>query len=284
MKVLVTGATGLLGSRMLKVFPSDWEVTGAYHSRPVPGMVECSLGNSGSVLRAIEEGDCEWVVHCAAIRSPDVCAKDPRQAMEINARGTERVARAAAKAGARLAYVSTDYVFSGEAPPYKEDDAPSPLNAYGHSKLAGERHALAVPGALVVRIPALYSLDPEAPNNVLAALKTSLDEGESVPADDRCVRYYTLAEDVAAAFAFLMGMGQRGLVHVSAGQSSTKLEFLRAAADAMGLDSAPVLSAEPRPRVADRPHDSHLDTGLYASLGGPPLTGYRGAIERLRKA
>lgn len=284
MRVLVTGASGLLGSRMLAVFPRHWQVQGTYCTRSVQGLLQCSLGDRNSLRRLIAREGYDWVVHCAGTRSPDECQKDARKAVEVNAQGTENVALAAGEAGAALAYASTDCVFAGDAAPYRETDQPRPLNVYGHSKLAGERHALSVPGSLVVRMPALYSLDLSAPGNVLAALRDSLARGGRVAADDEGVRYYTLAEEVAEAFAFLIGQGHRGTVHVSADRSSTKLEFLRAAAQAMGLEAGLVRPAGPDPAKAPRPRDAHLDTGLYRSLGGPPLTGWREALSRLEGA
>jgi len=287
MKVLITGASGLLGSRLMHAFPADWEVAGTCHSRPVPGLVQCSLGDGGSVSgvdpvgAVIRDGGYDWVVHCAAIRSPDVCARDPQRAMAVNAEGARIVAAAAAASGARVAYASTDYVFPGSAPPYAERDTPAPLNVYGESKLAGEHHVLCVPRALVVRMPALYSLDLSAPNNLLGAAKAALQRGEPVSADDRCVRYYTLAEEVAAAIAFLVRGGQAGVVHVSAHEASTKLRFLKDAAQAMGLD--PALVVETGGQAADRPRDSHLDTTRYEALGGAAFTGCSVALERLRE-
>lgn len=281
MKVLITGASGLLGSRLLRAFPSGCEVTGTCHSRPAPGLVQCSLTSARSVDAVVRKGGYDWVVHCAAIRSPDVCARDPQRAMAVNAEGVRIVAAAAAASGARIAYASTDYVFPGNAPPYAERDTPAPLNVYGESKLAGEHHVLCVPRALVVRMPALYSLDLAAPNNLLGATKAALAEGGAVTADDHCVRYYTLAEDVAAAIAFLLQEGQAGVVHVSAHEASTKLRFLQGAAEAMGLD--PALIGEAGSVGADRPLDSHLDTGHYESLDGPAFTGCSVALEGLRE-
>ncbi|MGD2174255.1 MAG: sugar nucleotide-binding protein, partial [Candidatus Brocadiaceae bacterium] len=106
-------------------------------------------------------------------------------------------------------------------------------------------------------------------------------EGREVGADDEAVRYYTLAEEVAAAFMFLMREHVRGIVHVSASDSSTKYGFLRRAAEATGWDPGLVVAAERSPDQATRPHDSHLATGRYDSLGGLPLTGYRRALEML---
>ncbi len=283
MKVLITGASGLLGSRLMNASPPDWEVAGTCHSRPVAGLIQCSLTGAGSVGSVIREGAYDWVVHCAAIRSPDVCARDPQRAMAVNAEGARIVAAAASASGARIAYVSTDYVFPGSTPPYAERDTPAPLNLYGESKLAGEHHVLCVPRALVVRIPALYSLDPAAPNNLLGATAAALRKGGRVAADDRCVRYYTLAEEVAAAIAFLVGLDQAGLVHVSAHEATTKLRFLRETALAMGLDPSLVVGAGAGAAPADRPLDSHLATERYEALGGPALTGCSVALLRLRE-
>jgi dTDP-4-dehydrorhamnose reductase len=284
MKVLITGATGLLGSRAMDAFPSDWEVVGACHSAPVSGMVELEVESVHSVLRVLQSGHYDWVVHCAAIRSPDACEQDPRRAMSVNAHGTEYVARAASRAGVRVVYASTDYVFPGDDPPYSEEDRPAPLNVYGHSKLAGEQRALAAPGALVVRMPALYSLDTTAPNNVLTDLSTRLPVGQGMAADDQFVRYYTLAEDVARAIAFLVTSRRRGIYHVSSDQRSTKLRFLRRAAEALGLDPALIEEAEPTDDGAPRPEDSHLDAALYRSLGGPGFTRFDAALAQLRTA
>jgi len=282
MKVVVTGASGLLGSRVMKVFPPDWVGMGTYHTHPVDGLVECNLEDSRAGEQLMAAGQYDWVIHCAANRDPESCEADPREAVALNADATEWLARAAADAGARTLYASTDYVFAGDDPPYSETDGPRPINAYGHSKQAGEERALSSPGALIVRMPALYSLDLSAPNNVLAELRRRLRAGRQVQADNHCVRYYTLAEDVARAFQFLIGLERSGVVHVSAPTRSTKFEFLRAAAVAMGYDPELVVEVEPK-SATRRPVDSHLATGLYDSLGGPPFAGYRAALACLER-
>src|SRR5581483_5276147 len=84
------------------------------------------------------------VIHAAAMADVDACEREPERAEAVNARGTAHVADACASLGARLIYVSTDYVFDGEAGPYREDDPPQPLSVYGRTKLAGERAAAAL--------------------------------------------------------------------------------------------------------------------------------------------
>src|SRR5207249_9437480 len=98
------------------------------------------------------------VVHTAGYADVDRCERDPDTAFEVNAKGTRRVAEGAAKANARLIYISTDYVFDGKkTEPYTERDPVNPLNVYGHSKLLGEQEALAIcPDTLIIRTSWLY--------------------------------------------------------------------------------------------------------------------------------
>jgi len=280
MKILVTGASGLLGSRILRGFPSDWQLTGTCRTRPAPGLIACDLCLPRTAERLLADGNYDWVIHCAANRSPDACEADPRDAVAVNSLSVDWLAQAADKAAVRLLYASTDYVFSGQCPPYRETDPACPVNAYGHSKLAGERAALSVAGAVIVRMPALYSTDLAAPGNCLTGLAAALDERRTIAADDVGMRYYTLAEDVAAAMAFLIARSHIGTVHVSSTESSTKRGFLQAAADALGGDRDLVVASEATP-AARRPPDSHLDTSLYKSLGGPAPRGYTAALDTL---
>jgi len=280
MNILVTGASGLLGSRILREFPSDWQLTGTCRTRSAPGLIECDLCLPRTAERLLAGDDYDWVIHCAANRNPDSCEADPRAAVAVNSLSVEWLAQAANRINARLLYASTDYIFSGQCPPYSEADSPSPINAYGHSKLAGERAAFSVAGAVVVRMPALYSTDLTAPGNCLTALAAALAEGRAVAADDVAARYYTLAEDVAAAMAFLIARSHIGVVHVSSSESSTKRQFLQAAADALGGDHDLIVPPESAP-PALRPHDSHLNTSLYESLGGPKPRGYSAALAAL---
>jgi len=281
MNILVTGASGLLGSRILCGFPSDWRVTGTCRTRSAPGLIDCELTLPRTAERLLADADYDWVIHCAANRSPDACEAAPRDAVMLNSLSVEWLAQAADNAGVRLLYASTDFIFSGEHPPYGEADSAGPVNAYGLSKLAGERAALSVSSAVVVRMPALYSTDLAAPGNCLTGLATALDERRPFAADDVAPRYYTLAEDVAAAMAFLIARAHIGVVHVSSTERSTKRGFLQAAAEALGGDPDLVVPAEDAP-PARRPHDTHLVTPPYESLGGPEPRGYTAALATLR--
>ncbi len=127
MRILITGANGQLGHELQQVL-HDQELTLAN----VPEFDLTKLG----VEAYIKAARPDVVIHAAAYTDVDGAEREPERAMAVNAEGTERVAKAAAECGARLLYLSTDYVFDGrQGVPYRETDEPHPVNAYGRSKL-----------------------------------------------------------------------------------------------------------------------------------------------------
>src|SRR5438309_10302496 len=144
MRILVTGAKGQLGQELQRVLTGE-DVIAA--DRPDYELTDPKLGDKIASIRP------NLVIHTAGHTDVDGCERDPETAFAVNAQGTRRVAEGAAKANARLIYISTDYVFDGKkTEPYTERDPVNPLNLYGRSKLLGEQEALAVcPETLIIR-------------------------------------------------------------------------------------------------------------------------------------
>ncbi len=281
MKILITGASGLVGGCLLRDLACIGEVVGTFDTRLTPGLEPLDITDRKGVQQLIAGGGFTHVVHAAAIRSPDVCLEDPEKAYRVNALAVEYVTEAAREAGARLCQISTDYVFPGTHPPYREKDLPAPVNLYGRTKLAGEYAARCAPESLIVRITAQWSLNLAEPRNFASQLAGRLREGERVVLDDEIVRYYTLSEDVARAVRFLLEQEVTGIVHVTASQKTTKYDFARRLARALGVDER-LVEQGPVPTAGDvRPHDTHLATDRYDSLGGPALTDIDTALGQL---
>lgn len=272
----------MLGREIVRHADATWNAVGACHRTPREDLLQLDFGRPDEVIARIVEGAFTHIVHCAAIRDPDYCLAHPDETEATNVRGSITVATAAQALGATLCYISTDYVFDGTCPPYKEDDTPNPVNLYGRSKLAGERAAATVPNHMMVRIPALYTAALGDKANVLTGLVNRLERGETLQLDSETVRYYTRAEDVAAAVLLLLDIGHQGVIHVSADEATSKAAFARLAATHFGYPSDRVMDTEP-PSTGDvRPHNSHLDTTLYRSLPTPSIRPSSKSIQELR--
>lgn len=134
MKIVVTGGTGQLGSDLIPRLRADG------HETLGPSRQELDLTNGAQLRDYIRQAKPELIVHAAAYTQVDRAEQQPDDAYAVNAYGTRDIAMAASEAGARLIYISTDYVYDGTAQrPYTEFDPCNPLSVYGKSKLAGEQ-------------------------------------------------------------------------------------------------------------------------------------------------
>jgi dTDP-4-dehydrorhamnose reductase len=221
------------------------------------------------------------VINCAGYTAVDQAEAEPELAWAVNAEGAEAVARACAQAGAHLVHLSTDYVFDGRGRrPYREDDPPAPLSAYGRSKLAGEERVRRVlPGALIVRSAWLFGPGrADFVDKVLARAR----QGRRVRVVADQVGSPTYTVDLARA---LVELGRRrvgGVLHVvNAGQAS-RYELARQAVRLAGLEVELVEPVSSREYVlpAARPAYSVLDSRRAARLLGGPLPTWLDALRR----
>ena len=258
MRILITGANGQLGTELRRVLAPETLI-------PVD-LPEFDLCNADLEDRVIAAKP-EVVIHAAAYTDVDGAELDPDHALAINADGTERVAKGAAQAHARLIYVSTDFVFDGlKGAPYLEDDPPNPLNVYGRSKLEGERRALAYcPNTLVVRTAWLYGA--QGKNFVKTIMRLTTEQRElRVVADQRGCP--TNAEDLARALAKMLTLDMHGIVHATGAGDCTWHELARAIVSALGRQTPvhPITTAEAG-RRAVRPAYSVLANCVLKSFG-----------------
>lgn len=271
MRVYLTGADGMLGTALTSalgagVSTADWPVLGVSRA-------DFDIADADAVQRSITGFRPDVVVHSAAHAIVDDCELDPAMAMRVNITGTATVARVTRQLGARLVYVSSDYVFDGhEVPPggYTESDVPAPLSVYGLTKLAGERIAAAVPGSLCVRTSWLFGgADPKV-DHVLAAVG-GIRRGAELPLIADQVSCPTYTGDLAAALVFLLTAPERvtGTVNiVNTGVASWHEvgAWLRSLVPSSAARLLPSKMDESG-FVGARPRNSALDNGLLAELG-----------------
>lgn len=273
MKILVTGAAGLLGSALV----SDASVRG--HDVVALTRGELDVTDAAGVAEVIGRERPDYVVHCAAYTAVDSAEAEPELAMAVNRDGARNVAVAAARVGAVPVYVSTDYVFDGaKGSPYLPDDPPAPLSVYGRTKLEGElATAEAAPEHLLVRTSWLYGGD----NGFVPAILRRAEAGQGLRVVDDQVGRPTWAPQAAEAILDLMERGARGTSHVGAGGSCTWLDLARETLHRAGLDVKvdPISTAE-FGAAARRPAYSVLDlTGTETALGRE-MTDWRESLSR----
>jgi dTDP-4-dehydrorhamnose reductase len=239
---------------------------------------DVDLADASAAARAVLERRPDLVIIAAAYTAVDQAEAEEALAFQVNAEAPAAIARACAQSGAALAHFSTDYVFDGEkGSPYVESDEPSPLNAYGRSKLAGERRVLAEnPRSMVVRTS--WVVSPHGRNFVKTMLRLA-GEGQTIRVVDDQFGRPTSAADLArfvlsqaqALSAAQAGDGIYGLTHfANAGETSWR-GFAQGTLDlALGRGAPgvePISTAE-RPSPARRPARGTLDTSRLEQVFG----------------
>lgn len=141
MKILVTGAAGMLAADVIpQLFKNGHQVVQTDIKQHLPGIIRLDIADFEAVIKKVKEYRPDYIFHFAAETDVDLCEKNPKHALMVNALGTENIARACLEFRLPLLYISTGAVFSGDKEtPYTELDIPSPINVYGKSKLEGER-------------------------------------------------------------------------------------------------------------------------------------------------
>jgi len=280
-RIVITGAGGQLGSRLaaqatdqdrdlLALNSSQWDIT-------EPAAAE----------RIVKSGDV--VMNCAAYTNVDGAESDQAAAYAVNAAGPEHVARACARAGARLIHVSTDFVFHGDlgrdgdgvAPhPYEPGDETAPQGVYARSKLAGELAVLAtLPEAVVVRTAWVYT--GGVGKDFVAVMRRLAAGHDPVDVVDDQIGSPTYVGDLAAALLQVADDDVPGpVLHAANEGAVSRFELARAVFEECGADPArvrPVSSAH-FPRPAPRPSYSALSSRQSAVAGLRPLRHWRAAL------
>jgi len=173
LRVLVTGASGLLGRQIIEEFSSlpSFSPFGLCFSRPDPNLTRLDLTDVSATADFLNQLKPQIVIHAAAQRFPDQVEKDPEAAQELNVSVSRRLAVLCKELEARLIYISTDYVFDGTAAPYSHLAAPKPANRYGETKLAGELAVLEENSdSIILRVPVLYGPVQDLKESALTVL------------------------------------------------------------------------------------------------------------------
>lgn len=287
MRVLVTGAGGMLGTDVCRVFQAaDMDVIPAPR---VGGPEALDVTNTEAVRQTLTHVQPQAVVHCAAYTNVDQAEHEPDVAFRVNALGSWNLAAACAEWGIALCAISTDFVFDGNKDkPYTEFDPPHPIGTYGASKLAGEQCIREIcPRHWIVRTSWLYGVHGKCfPDSILRAAETRPEL--RVVADQRGCPTYTV--DLAEALVRLIHSPLYGTYHIANSGVTTWYHFASKVLELAGkhhVHVIPILSSE-WPSPARRPANSALRPFALELQGAPLLRSWQEALadyiqERTRK-
>jgi dTDP-4-dehydrorhamnose reductase len=275
-KLLVTGASGLLGNKIVALTKNDYTVIPIHKTKPLhSNSLKLDITDAIEVLNLLGKLRPDAVVHTASETNVDKCEIEKEQAWKINVEGTRNIAEACQEVNAKLVYISTDYVFDGEKGLYDEEDNPNPINYYGLTKLEGEKQVIEhCKNYAILRTSVLYGCHPWKQNFATWAIN-QLKQGKEITVVDDHYNTPTLADNLAEMAVEVTKKDLQGLYHASGRERISRYEFAKQIAKTFNLSSdliKPVKMSQLTAWIAKRPKDSSLNTDkIQKQLKTKPL-------------
>jgi len=266
LKLLITGASGLYGSKLAQialsknyeVYSSDIQELSVYGY-----FVKLDISGKAQVDEVFQTIKPDVVVHAATLTDVDKCELNKELAWKVNVEGTKNIVEAAKAKGSFLIYISTDYVFGGETGRYKETDAPNPINYYGVTKLKAEEIVKTQKEYFIARPSVMYGSTPAAGKvNFALWIIENLRKGEHVKIVTDQWNTPTLNTNLAEMTLEVIERKLTGIYHLCGATRLSRFKFAEQIADVFSLDKGlidKVLSSQ-FTLPAKRPMDSSLDT------------------------
>ena len=300
-RLLITGASGLLGANLVLAAHEEHEVIAVYHRHPIElegvQSVSADLCQPGRAKELLNRFQPDWVIHCAADTSLDELESDPERAFRVNRDMAANVAENAHEIEAKMVHISTDAVFDGREGPYREGDPTEPVNVYGKSKLAGEQAVQAVyPEALIIRTN-IFGWNAQPKTSLAEWFINNLTQG--IPCKGFVDVYFNplLVNQLWIIINSLMRLDLCGVFHLGSDQCISKYEFGVQLAGSFDLNKELISAVEietgslraPRPKntcldcskirkvINVRLLDLELNIGIFHEL---EQSGY---VEEIRK-
>jgi|SRR5581483_495103 len=232
MKILGTGLKGLVGSRLVELLSDKVEFEYS----------DVNISDEKSIKQKISQSSSEIVLHLAAKTNVDACELDKElgdqgETWKVNVLGTKYIAEECFHSNKKLMYISTDFVFDGENPPYTESSNPNPLNWYGMTKLEGEKAVSSQSGLsfIIARIAFPYRAKSER-NDFFRAILQRLQENKVVNAVEDQIFCPTFIDDIGEALLKLAEEKQQGVFHVVGNQALSPYDAAQSIAKTFNLD------------------------------------------------
>lgn len=290
-RVLITGATGIVGKWLIETQPAGFSVFASCHRNIWQDVLICPLiqteiADKAAVLQMFKWAEPEVVIHAAGENSVDFVEKNQALAQTINLGGTQNVIEGCRQYGTKLIYISSNAVFEGNHPPYAEDSERKPVNYYGHLKVEAENLVLACGlEHVIVRGILTYGWPhPQARGNLVTIWLEALSKRQPVKVVDDRFSQPLFAQDFASAIWQIVQKGRKGIYHLAGLNRLSLFEFAIHAAEVFGLDTELI---EPVPssyfqELAPRPVETSFSIDkAKKELSFRPL-GTKQGLERMK--
>jgi len=287
-KYLIFGANGLLGRAASKQLEGNYAWSGTYYKRMEPGLIQADVTSVDDLKRIFNEIKPDFVVNCANLAGGvDFCESHPDLAEQFHLDANISIGKLSEEYDSRIVLISTDYVFDGKDPPYKEDDTPNPLNVYGRLKLEAEQWLISnVSKYTVVRTTNVFGWDPTSvtPNYIMNLYKI-IKGGKQFMAPSYLWGNPTYVDDLALAIVELCSIEMNGVFHMVGDNFVNRYDWARKACEVAGLDESLLIEVRNIPdNMVPRPLKSNLDTQKFQSICKTKLRGIEEGLKAFVKS
>ena len=278
-KILVTGASGMLGTDLSRELSRDYDVVGLDIARTD---IVCDITDKDKLVKSVINAKPDIVIHAAAWTDVDGCEREPDKARRLNEEGTTNVVSSVAELDIPLVYISTDFVFDGQKKiPYTEDDEPHPLNVYAKFKLEGERKVETLAKYIILRTGWLYGANGK---NFVDTIINKSKTKKKIPVVDDQVGCPTYTKHFAKAISKLLARCKyetSEIYHISNKGAVSWFDYAKKILEITGKRNIKVLPLKSGmlDRPAKRPAFSVLDNSKFEKATGLTMRPWEVALE-----
>lgn len=277
-KLLITGSSGFLGSRLALYYKDKYELLLPTHS-------QLNVSREEAVMAYMEQFQPDIVLHCAALSNTWYCEQHPDESHRVNVQGTVKIAKACKHIGAKLVFMSSDQVYNGTpvSGPLKEQDVFQPVNVYGRHKLEAEQRALRNnPMSVALRLTWMYDV-PSSPmklnSNILVNIQKALDEGTTIKAATHEYRGVTNVWEVVRNMEQTLEL-PGGIYNYGSGNHIDSYTLFLKVANIMGTKEPSTFILPDEERFSEQTRNLTMDCSLINNFG----IRFNDSVEGIEKA
>lgn len=286
-RILITGVNGLLGSSLVDYFHDRARAFAVCRHCAVQlnevETIPLDIRDRTAVQGCLEEWRPDIVIHCAAETRVDFCEQNPRQAHRVNALAAGWLAVAAQNIGAKIVYISTDSVYSGEHGRHREDETPDPVNVYAQSKLAGEVAILRATDNYLILRTNMYGWSPGKKQSLAEWMVTQLASGKTISGFQDIIFSPLLVNQLAELIDALLEREITGLFNLGSRDSCSKYDFAHRICREFSYRNELIIpaSSDSVDLTAQRPKDTSMNVERVEKALGLEMPEINDGVSRL---